>query len=281
MPGTIFLVTGLPYTGQKTLLNELRTKLTGSPTFDIIEPTITHEDFRTHESQILISEDEFKAGAEGGKFLTWWKYEGSAGYLVADVEAALERKMKVIFRCPRDKLPEVEKKAASLQSSPTIQIVDINAPYETCVERAMVEDDKFNDKAFAKRIKSIPDAKGETVVKVENTGTIAEGLDAMLTAIAFDPLTDLPPSTDAEGGLDLATCSCQDYLKAVLFPHLQPAMERINIERPADPVEFLALYLKKSASTTRERVKQLTELKTVKTRLREELSNEFTVVGRV
>jgi len=118
-------------------------------------------------------------------------------------------------------------------------------------------------------------------VTVSNEGTVEEGVEALLESLGFDPLTDLPPPSNGDSGLDLATCSPQDYLKTVLYPHLMPAMERVDIERPDDPVEFLALYLQKSASVQQKRTEELLELKGVKTRLRAELASELTVVGRV
>lgn len=278
MPGTLYLLTGLPFSGQKTLLASLRTKLNESPTFGILEPLITQEEMRTHESQVVCTEDEFKAHTDNGAFLTNWK---SQGYLVSDITEILTQKLKVVFRVPRDKLAEVEKKATEIEGV-SVVVVDLVVSQDVLVERATAaaEDDKFNDKAFIKKIKAIPEAKGETIKQVDFEGEVEQALEGMLEALGFDSLTDLPPS-DEEGQLNLATCSAQDYLKHVLYPHLAPALERITVERPADPVEFLALYLKKSAGTTRERIKELTELKAVKTRLRAEKSSELTMVGRV
>jgi len=40
-----------------------------------------------------------------------------------------------------------------------VTIIDISASHEILQQRAAEEDDKFNEKAFHKRLKSIPEAK--------------------------------------------------------------------------------------------------------------------------
>lgn len=211
--------------------------------------------------------------------MTHWKANGSLGYVASDITEVLAKKMKVVFRVPRDKLAEVEKKAAEIDGL-AVTVLDLVVSQSVLVARAALDDDKFNDKAFLKRVKAIPEAKGETIVQVDNEGAEEGGVEALLAALGFDPLTDLPPEDD-EGQLNLATCSPQDYLKSVLYPYLAPALERINVERPQDPVEMLAIYLKKSTGAKRERLKELAELKAMKYKFRAEAKTESTVVGRV
>lgn len=281
MPGTIFLVTGLPYSGQKTLLAKLAEKLQDSPSFSILEPSISAEELRTHPSQTILSEDDFKQHTDAGTLFCSWKFESSAGYLQQTVVDALSKTLKVVLRIPRERLADAEKKALALEGGVDVKVINLQASVETVTKRAALAEDKFNDKNFAKRLKGIPEAKGNDLTVVENEGTEEEGLEELLKALAFDPLLDLPPTASDDSELNLATCSPQEYLSAMLYPYLMPALERLSIERPADPVEFLALYLQQSSSTYQKRVEELTREKILRTRLRAELAHEYAVVGRI
>ena len=109
---------------------------------------------------------------------------------------------------------------------------------------------------------------------VNNDGTIADGVAALLPAIGFQGEIDFvnPNSTSnsnstansshgghgsAKGGhlsTPLATCPPQEYLERVIFPALTPALETLDVLRPTDPVEYLALLLLKQEQTLRSQV---------------------------
>lgn len=91
------------------------------------------------------------------------------------------------------------------------------------------------DQNFVKKVKKIESElpKIEPNARVENDRSLEAGLESFLHAIGFDPLLDIPPKSEEEkAAMELKTCSPQEYLKRVVYPHLYPALERIDRERP-------------------------------------------------
>ena len=79
----------------------------------------------------------------------------------------------------------------------------------------------------------------------------------------------------------LSTCSVQDYLKATIYPFLDQALQLLDIVRPDDPVEFLAVHLYKAAQETKQNVKELNRLHELKEQIYAEIKAEQSVIGRV
>ena len=46
----------------------------------------------------------------------------------------------------------------------------------------------------------------------------------------------------------LQECSDKDYLRRTILPLLHPALKIVDIERPKDPISFIALYCLKNIS---------------------------------
>lgn len=274
-----FCVTGLQYAGGKTLFDAARKYVEESPKYVFYDPVKAGG--AAEEGKTAMTEEEFNDQKDAGQIFAAWKV-GLINYGIhEDAVAIAEGGKTVVVVVPREQVMMVEK---ALQKADEVKftIINLQVDQDMLVERGKVIEEKFNEKNFRNKIKKFEDLRGDNVVKIDNEGTIEEGVEEFKKAIGFDPLLDIPPKPKAEDAeLDLKTCSPQDYLKATLYPALYPAMTKIQMERPGDPIEYLAFYLYAHATTTKKREKELLNLKAVKASLREKLKKEYTVIGRI
>jgi len=276
-----FAITGLQYAGAKTLFTETRKVVQESPNFLFYNYHVTEASGDQKDGQVVLTEQEFEDKKDDGTILSSWKENGINYGIAKDSLEAAEAGKFVVVVVPREQFPSLEKTASNI--SVEFKVVNICPTHENLTARAMeVEGKNFNEKNFIKnKLKKFEEIRGENVIKVENNGTVEEGVKELIAAIGFDPLLHILPKEGGESGIDLKTCSPQDYLKATLYPFLNPALEKINRERPEDPVEFLAMYLYNTAATTKLREKELVELKKVKSSLRDKIKKEYQIIGRV
>jgi hypothetical protein len=150
------------------------------------------------------------------------------------------------------------------------------------VQRAKALDEKCNERVVAKRLKKQysqePTAENSDVSSRYSTTAaqcIVQGVEAFLVALGFDPDRGIP-SVNPE---DLKRCSAQDYLKRTMFPDLAPAMTLLEMQRPSNAVEFLALQLIKQTSMRKHHVAKLIKAKQVRQQLRQSLTAEYNVSG--
>lgn len=271
-----FCLTGLQYAGAKTLFESARKFVEESPKYVFYDPVTAPAE----EGKTGITEEEFNEQKDAGQIFAAWK-EGPKNYGIHEEAVAIAEGGKtVVVVAPREQVMMVEK--ALQKSEVPFTIINLKVDPDILVERGKVVEEKFNEKNFRNKIKKFEEIRGDNVTKIENEGTIEEGVEEFKKAIGFDPLLDIPPKPKAEDAeLDLKTCSPQDYLKATLYPALYPALTKIQIERPGDPIEYLAFYLYAQATTTKKREKELLNLKAVKASLREKLKKEYSVIGRI
>lgn len=97
--------------------------------------------------------------------------------------------------------------------------------------------------------------------------------------IQFTPDITVNPSNAT--AVDLSTCSVEEYLSRTVYPLLQPALSIIDTVRPADPIEYLALILYESSNTNRAATIELEQLESIKSALKQQLTAEYSLPGRV
>ena len=105
--------------------------------------------------------------------------------------------------------------------------------------------------AKKKITKMLTDAEGihAQVTTISNDANINTGVVHVLKALDFQGDADLlpPPSTPTEEAsdepIDLSTCSPDKYLQRTVGAALEVALRQLEIVRPADPIEYLALHL--------------------------------------
>lgn len=258
-------------------------KTTESPKY-VFPKVIATKPLETEDATTVEEEEFEQIKGEGGYVVTWKTGSSQYGIGMDAVSSVTKDGAKVVITVPSEHLQPLITKLEGSYPGLKLVYVEVQATVEVITERAKELEEKFNDKNFAKKVKKVEGElpKMEEMAKCDNGGDLVDGVEALLTIIGFDPLLDIPPKSDEERlRRELKTCSAQEYLKRVLYPMLHPALERVDRERPEDPVEMLALYLYRSASTSRKRVKELTELKSVKTQLRDEIKKDYDVRGRI
>jgi ribose 1,5-bisphosphokinase PhnN len=125
---------------------------------------------------------------------------------------------------------------------------------------------------------------------VNNDGSVEEGTAALLAALSFqgeadfaDRLTATAGASAGAGGpragsrgaaLHLQTCPAQEYLEHTVFPALVPALETLDVLRPSDPVEYLAMLLLKQDQTVAAHVAQHRALEQIRAALRAQVVAE-------
>jgi len=277
----LFCITGLQYAGAKTLFEHAKKPVEESPKYCFLHPIISPAGSEV-PGQTVLTEEEFNNQKDSGDIFASWKTGAiSYGFDKSIFEAA-ESGKKIVITLPRDQYPNLEKTLQQQKPAFSTTLINLVVNHEILVTRASEVEEKFVEKVFRAKLKKYEDLRGDNIVKVENNGGIEEGVEEIKKAIGFDPLIDIPAKElGGDGSIDLLTCSPQDYLKTTLYPYLNPALESIQRERPGDPLEYLAVYLYKSATTAKKREKELLNLKAVKTHLREKIKKEYSVIGRV
>jgi hypothetical protein len=177
--------------------------------------------------------------------------------------------------------------ATATTTSISIHYRSVVCPIEILVQRAKALDEKCNERVVAKKLKKQysqeptaaenGDNSSVVVTTILNDGSVVQGVEAFLVALGFDPDRDIPSVDPA----DLKRCAAQDYLKRTVFPDLAPALTLLELQRPANAVEVLALQLIKQASMRKHHVAKLIKAKQVRQQLRQSLMAEYNVSGRV
>ncbi len=72
-----------------------------------------------------------------------------------------------------------------------------------------------------------------------------------------------------------------DYLISSIYPYLSPVLHRLEVLRPADPIEFVGLELLREWRERQSRIEQLHQYETTRRELREGTKKEYEVQGRV
>lgn len=280
----LFIVMGVGSPGKTTITNYAKgvTKKSKNYLFSSFYTTAKKEEVKTETveappeflDEMYVTDEEFKNILDDNGFAHTWKEKTIGSGILREVVEALEADKKVIVTLPVSAVSEVETQLATY--NPTI--IKISAPADLLANRRTTN--KMEVKAVAKKIEKQQKEfklKYENVIQLDNITTPQEGGTVFLDILGFDPDTDiLPPDAN-----DLQNCLPQDYLKRTVFPHLAAGLNLLEVVRPADPVDFLAAYLYKSATTTTRKVKEMTEQQRLRVELRSQVQESYNVDGRI
>jgi len=284
----LFVLVGVGSPGKTTIINSAQDVVKKSP-FYLFSPIITtarREDRDRPEGpegdskavsfadEKFVSDEEFKQLSEEDGLGLTWKDRLTSYALLKEVVEALEADKKVVISAPATALPELE---AAL-SKYGMTIVRITASPELLAARKT--GNKAEVKLVVKKIAKLQNdlkARTEPMLVIDNSGTVDEATQQLLLMMGFDAAFEIPPP-DAN---DLQNCLPQDYLKRTVFPCLAAGLTLLDTVRPADPVDFLAMYLHRSATTTTRKVAEMREQQRLRTELRKEVQLQYDVEGRI
>lgn len=225
------------------------------------------KDDKKRRVKLVTEGQEFAATVGLGKYVfATEKFAGGAGQPLVCTSAPVVPPLTAIAERNRDAPPSSRGNTSRPSSS------HANAANSTAARPQSARKD--NEAAAAAELLS--QFKSHIHV-LPNNGAVDDGVNSLLNCIGYDREAESRRAT----AFDLQTCSVQDYLQRTIFPTLYPALDMLERLRPADPVDFLAVYLYQQASTQRTRTQQLEEIHQLREKLRTQLRQEYSMQGRV
>lgn len=298
---SIFIVVGGPLAGKKTLVSGAKTILKESEKYAFVSNVTTRIDATKDPKtgiverelspvhEVAATDEEFiKTKGESGFAFTWEeaneKKKPSRYGVPKSMLEDLDAKKKVILIIPRPQLADFEKQFNSY----TVKYISITVPAHLLISRdkkkvvpakGAKDDKKVPAKGAPGKAVDQADMTGPNVITISNGSTPEDGVSDFLNALGYNPDTDFLPPPNA--AFDMRKCPPQEYLKRVLFPALAPAMHILEVTRPTNPIEFLALTLIQNDHATRVQTGQLSAIHDMKSKLREQYKKDYLVNGRI
>tara|TARA_R110002074_G_scaffold350213_1_gene521203 strand:- start:581 stop:1162 length:582 start_codon:yes stop_codon:yes gene_type:complete len=185
--GILFLVVGPSGAGKDTLLDRARKKLHGDDRYVFARRVITRPsepDYEDHES---VSPDEFNRLLEDGAFSLSWEAHGLKYGIPMTYEVERQKGRHVIANVSRQIAVEARK-----LFSPA-RIVVVTAPKELLAARLSLRSRESAAEIKARLSRQAPEISDiDGAVIIENSGTVADGVTALLRALKFRDLAATP-----------------------------------------------------------------------------------------
>lgn len=270
----LLVVYGLPGVGKKTLIEGVKEVTKESENYIYIRCDSTNKEDFDPQLENALTEEEYKKNKDDRLYCCEWAVGKFFYALPESIIPELQRERKVIVSLPYGVLPLI---GDLFLAEFNVKIIHVVAPVDLILERVKSKDKNW--KNIAKKLKKPQEfeLQGDNIVLINNALTEAQAMQAMVQAIGFDPVIDVPQGKE----FNIKTCSPQEYLQRTVFPILNSALTLIERERPPDPIEYLALYLYRDASSQYKRVRQLEEIHALRQQLTQEMKAEYSVPGRI
>lgn len=177
-PGRMILVVGPSGAGKDTLLAGVREHLTGVPDVHFARRAITRSAQPEAEDHDTLSNDEYRDLADTGEVALCWEAHGLGYVIPANCDDAIRRGETVIANGSRRALSSAAAKYRNLT------ILLITAPVDILAERLALRGRESREQ-IKRRLcdANLELRETDNVVRIENTGTIEEGVSAILQAL--------------------------------------------------------------------------------------------------
>lgn len=178
-PGRLVLVVGPSGAGKDTLLNALRENLSANPSVLFARRLITRSADGATEDHDVIDRAEYERRCACGEIALAWEAHGLGYILPPAVDAAIRDGRTVIANGSRRALPLAQAKYAN------VQVLLITAPREVLAARLAARGRESVAEIEARLDRAdldMPDVAG--LIRIDNTGTIADGVSRMRRALS-------------------------------------------------------------------------------------------------
>lgn len=186
MHGKLILVVGPSGVGKDTLIDGARIELAGDERFHFARRAITRAADAGGEDHEAISVDEFERRRETGAFFASWRAHGLDYGVPATIVERLTNGQNVILNGSRGQVANI---AAAY---PNVDVITIDAPPELIERRLRLRGRESEADVLQRRLRpEVAPVEGVTYATVMNSGSIADGVAQLITAIlgaAYLPL---------------------------------------------------------------------------------------------
>ena len=178
-PGRMVLVVGPSGAGKDTLLNGVKERLKGRADIHFARRAITRAPDQGPEDHDLLTEEDFKTLSEAGTVALAWQANGLCYVIPQAYDTLIAQGRTIIANGSRRALSKAREKYANLT------ILLITAPVEILAAR-LAERGRENRREIEIRLQyaNFDIQNMNNVVRIENAGSVEDGVDAILKALA-------------------------------------------------------------------------------------------------
>ena len=185
--GTLFLVVGPSGAGKDTLLDRVREKLSGDDRYVFARRVITRPAAPDHEDHDSATPEEFDQLLEEGAFCLSWEAHGLKYGVPLVYEAERQKGRHVVANVSRQIAIEARKRFVPAR------IVMVTAPKELLAARLSLRSRESAAEIKARLSRQAPEITDiDGAVIIENSGSVADGVMALLKALNFRDLAAAP-----------------------------------------------------------------------------------------
>lgn len=180
-PGVLALIVGASGVGKDALIAGARSILADDSRFVFPERTITRPPHGS-EKHIPISDAEFAKAAQDGQFALTWEAHGLSYAVPAGIDEMIGRGQTVIVNSSRAIT------GAARQRYAQVHLVLIECPLAVRAERLAQRGREPAESVQARLMRKVSDFDpGEADVRIDNSGTLADGVAALVAALQSFP----------------------------------------------------------------------------------------------
>ena len=178
MSGTLFLVVGPSGAGKDTLIEGARRALADDPRFVFPRRVITRPRDAGGEAHDAIAIDEFRIAQQRDAFALSWDAHGLCYGIPRAIEGHLAAARHVVVNVSRAVIPAARMRYQALT------IIEVWAPVSVLAARLAARGRESVEEIAGRLDRSSPVVmEGRDVRRVENSGSVADGVSAMLGAL--------------------------------------------------------------------------------------------------
>lgn len=178
MAGTLVLVVGPSGAGKDTLLAAAKTALAGDARFVFPRRAVTrraHADVEDHDS---VEPDEFQRQQQRGAYALDWAAHGLSYGIPASIDAALVAGRTVVANVSRRVIER------AIEKYRTVVVIVVTAAPEVRALRLKARGREADAEVAGRLSRPAPSPPaGATVVEIDNSGRLDDGIAAFVTAL--------------------------------------------------------------------------------------------------
>lgn len=179
-PGRMVLVVGPSGAGKDTLIAALKDRLQDRNDVEFARRLITREADAAAEDHDTVSRLEFDRLVDAGEVALSWEAHGLGYVIPRRYDDAIAAGKTIIANGSR----RVLAKAADKYETAIVLLV--TAPVEVLAERLSQRRRETREEIYARlRRAALEPDNFASLVRIENTGTVAAGVDKMMTALGY------------------------------------------------------------------------------------------------
>ncbi len=173
----LILVVGPSGAGKDTLMDGARARLAANPRYRFVQRDITRPREAGGEDHNPVNPDVFATRRAAGAYALAWEAHGLGYGIPADIAGDLAAGHCVIANVSRSALTDA---AARF---PT-RILEITAPIEILARRLAARGRETEADIAGRLARAVPLPEGLDIARVENTGPVETGIEAVLAILA-------------------------------------------------------------------------------------------------